>query len=137
MTGFSDQQENEVMAAVVNEAAYTNPTAWYVALCVSEPGDTAAGAAAAETDQTAPRQQVTAWAAVAQGATSNDNALTFDMTGVSGPGNASHFAVWKTVAGTIESDYLGSGEINGGAGEPFVDGTILTFAVGALTWSLD
>ena len=134
MAGLSSDQEDKILKALVNEAAYTNPTAWYVELNTADPTDTAATADGNSTDQTAGAQQVTSWAAVSAGATSNSNVLSFDMTGAT-PGTATHFSVWSHVSNRTATDYLGSGALT--ASEAFTATSTLEFAIGDLDWTVD
>jgi len=134
MAGLSSDQEDKILKALVNEAAYTNPTTWYVELNTADPTDTAATADGNSTDQTAGAVQVTSWAAVSAGATSNGNILSFDMTGAT-PATASHFSIWNHITTRAAANYLGSGSLT--ASEAFTATSTLEFAVGDLDWTVD
>lgn len=134
MAGLSTDQEDRVLKALVNEAAYVNSTAFWVELNTADPTDTAATADGNSTDQTAGAQQVTSWAAVSAGATSNGNALSFDMTGAT-PGTATHFSVWSHQTNRTATDYLGSGAL--ASSEAFTGTSTIQFGIGDLDWTID
>lgn len=91
MSALSNYAENLVLDWLLTEESVSRPSAWYVALHTGDPGE--AGSANELSGNGYARQAVT-FAVAADGATENEDQLTFGPNTDSNWGTVSHVSVW-------------------------------------------
>lgn len=131
---FSDSLEVDVLTwAFTDDAAPTRPTAWYVALFSTSPGEAGTGTELTGTGYA--RQQVTGgFTTPASGAAgcSNPAAITYTNSGGTNWPAASHFGIFTASTG---GTYLGGAAL--AASKTVGPGDSATFAIGDLVITLD
>ena len=137
MAGLSNNKETGVLGVLLGNAALDTVTGNYIALCSQDPGDTAAGAVTAAIPVT--RQSVTVgsgWTIGTDGSNPdytsavNTQDIVYNMAAAGGPGTVTHFAVWSTVSGTTEAEYICSGTVT--PNKAFTTSDQLKFSAGNL-----
>jgi len=135
MGSMSNYLENKILDHIVGKTAYTIP-AVYVALCSSDPADSATGAACNEVSNSAGyARYVTAgsdWDTAASGATDNAVALTFSAA-TGAWGTVTHFCL-------VDSGTYGAGNVlchaSVSTSKVVGNGDVVQFAISALDITL-
>lgn len=124
----SDYLENKLLDHALGTAAYTKPTAVYLALFTADPGEAGGGT---EVSGNGYARQACAFDAAATGATANTAAKTFTAAGGAW-GTITHWALFDALTA---GNMLWHGDLT--TARTIGDGDQLTFAIGALAITAD
>jgi len=128
MTALSNYLENEILDHALGTAAYTAPAAVYLALFTTDPTDSNIGS---ELTGNGYARQVATFSASSGGTTANTAEIVFSASG-GNFGTVSHSGIYDAPTGgnlLFHNALTTSRVVN--------DGESLTFAIGAITASLD
>lgn len=127
MSGLSDYLENKLVDHTLGTTSYTVPSNVYVALFLTDPGDSGSGT---EVSGNGYSRQLVTFGASSGGSASNSTQETFTASGGSF-GTVTHFGIYdaSTSGNLLYHGSLASSKLVG-------DGESLVFAIGALTVTL-
>jgi len=134
MGSFTDYLENKVLDHVVGKTSFTMPSTVAVALFTAAPSDAGGGTEVTNANNYARKTTAGAdWTAASSGATSNANAITFNVPSGSW-GTVTHFAL-------MDSATHGAGNMLAWSAlttpQAIGSGNTVSFAVGDLDLALD
>lgn len=131
MGSLSNWAENKVLDFVLRGTSFAQSTHLYVALCTSNPGETATGGTLPEpTNGWYSRQQCDSWSTAASRATANSNALTWTAVDTASE-TITHFAIVDSSSGS--GNVIASGAV--AVSKTFQVGDIPKFAASAISVS--
>ena len=131
MAGLSDYAENKILDHIVGKTSFTMPTNVYVALFTAAPSDSGGGTEVSGGSYARKQTVGSDWAAASAGASSNAAVITF-VTPTGSWGTATHFAIFdaSTAGNMLAWNSLTTPQAIG-------TGNNVSFAIGALAWTLD
>lgn len=113
MSGFSDYAENEIVDhALGTGAAWAQPTASAIQLCIADPGDNWDGATGAAANATI---KAVTWNAAAGGVATNSADIDWTTGEVTTTEVYSHYVLWDGTTGFGTDNQIGSGSLSGGS----------------------
>lgn len=126
---LSNYLEAAVLDHVFGNTALTQPTAWYVKLHISDPGEDGTSGAAAETT----RKNVTDWNAATSGAGTITSNVAISWTNYPSTETITHISIWDHVSA---GNCLGSGTVTPNVSMVGPGSNTLTISSGSITVTL-
>lgn len=136
MAGLNTGVQQKVLDHIVGKTSYTIPSVW-VALFTAAPSDAGGGTECTGGSYARKSTAAADWVAATSATPSvsaNATVITF-VTPTGSWGTATHFALMSSLAGTTSADYIGWAAL--GTPQAIGTGNSVTFAIGALTVTLD
>lgn len=128
MSALSDYAENLLLDWLMTTGTATRPTAWYLALFTSSPGDDASGS---EVSGNAYAREAVTFDAASGGSTANDGLITFGPASGGNWGTITHFGIFDAAT---NGNLLWHGALS--ASRVVNDGDSIQVPVGNLTLTL-